>query len=103
MLTVGNLSLLSLLQLPNIQFIIAVNFPLFVVGEPFSHAYFGQGRGIIHMDNLRCTGNENKLMDCPYSRDTTYDTHAEDAGVRCAVGKQLHVSTLVLATTVLIC
>lgn len=55
------------------------------------------------MDNLRCTGNENKLMDCPYSRDATHDTHAEDAGVRCAVGKQLHVSTLVLATTVLIC
>lgn len=60
---------------------------LCTVGAPFSRAYFGQGNGIIHMDNLRCNGSENKLTDCPYSRDTTNDNHGEDAGVRCSVGQ----------------
>ena len=60
-----------------------------VVGTPFNNAYFGEGRGVIHLDNLRCTGSESKLTDCPYSRDTTFDTHGEDAGVRCAIGKHL--------------
>ena len=50
---------------------------------PYSGAHFGQGIGPIFMDDVTCTGSESQLIDCIYDRNTTEDTHAEDAGVRC--------------------
>ena len=47
-------------------------------------AYFGQGTGPIYLDRVRCSGLESKLVDCLHSKDTSGDTHAEDAGVECA-------------------
>lgn len=35
------------------------------------------------MDNVACTGNEARLVDCMYSPDTGSDYHSEDAGVKC--------------------
>ena len=48
-----------------------------------SRAAFGQGTGLpIYLDDLRCTGDEATLFDCPF--DPTHNCiHAEDAGVRC--------------------
>ena len=45
-------------------------------------AYFGQGTGPIHLDNVHCTGSEVNLLRCSHS---TIDNcgHHEDAGVRC--------------------
>jgi len=45
-------------------------------------AFFGQGSGPIHLDDVRCTGSERRLVDCTY---TPIDNcfHFEDAGVRC--------------------
>lgn len=38
----------------------------------------------ILLDNLRCTGTEDRLIDCPYSTpSTSTDNHGEDAGVSC--------------------
>lgn len=48
---------------------------------------FPTGTGIIHMDNVGCIGTESSLIDCPFSRDTSADTHGEDVGVICLVGE----------------
>ncbi|XP_008844275.1 neurotrypsin [Nannospalax galili] len=47
-------------------------------------AYFGEGKGPIHMDNVKCTGNERSLADC-IKRDIGRHNcrHSEDAGVIC--------------------
>ena len=43
---------------------------------------FGPGEGPIFFHQLRCTGSENRLSDCPKS--SSYNTyHSNDAGVRC--------------------
>ena len=49
----------------------------------YSSAYFGQGTGPIHFDNVGCGGSELRLLDCYHESITTEDSHAEDAGVQC--------------------
>ena len=44
-------------------------------------AKFGQGRGVIHLNNVNCLGNETALTDCPAKK--TRCDHSKDAGVRC--------------------
>ena len=49
-----------------------------------SRAYFGRGTGAILLDQLRCTGNETRLMNCPSNPLGIHDcSHYEDAGVTC--------------------
>lgn len=55
-----------------------------------SNAAFGEGTGLILLDNLRCNGLENKLFDC--TKGTVGNTncqHHQDAGVVCTPGIQL--------------
>ena len=47
-----------------------------------SRAYFGQGDGQIQIDNVMCSGTENRLQDCTLLR-THNCAHSEDAGVEC--------------------
>ena len=47
-----------------------------------SVAYFGQGDGPIHLDNVRCVGNESHLLNCSHSS-VSNCAHNSDAGVRC--------------------
>lgn len=50
----------------------------------FSHAHFGVGTGLIHLDNVGCSGSESSLLDCQRSSSVScYSGHTEDAGVRC--------------------
>ena len=50
----------------------------------FSSAHFGRGTGPIYLDNVRCSGSESKLANCPHSPSVScYYGHLEDAGVRC--------------------
>ena len=50
----------------------------------WSRAYFGQGTGAILLDQLRCTGNETRLVNCPSNPLGIHDcSHYEDAGVTC--------------------
>ena len=49
----------------------------------FTTAYFGQGSGPVHLDNIHCTGVENGLLNCTYN-DQPNCGHSSDAGVRCA-------------------
>eukprot|EP00118_Oscarella_pearsei_P028010 m.1551 g.1551 ORF g.1551 m.1551 type:complete len:371 (+) comp7186_c0_seq1:94-1206(+) len=49
------------------------------------YAEFGQGSGPILMDNVKCTGNEEKLQQCPFGGWKNTDCrHSEDAGVICS-------------------
>ena len=45
---------------------------------------FGGGNGEIFLDNVRCTGSENSLLDCDANDIGEHNCqHYEDAGVRC--------------------
>uniref|UniRef100_A0AAQ5ZEB4 Neurotrypsin n=1 Tax=Amphiprion ocellaris TaxID=80972 RepID=A0AAQ5ZEB4_AMPOC len=49
-----------------------------------SMAYFGEGRGPIHLDNVRCLGTEMYLGQCLTEGQDGHDCrHSEDAGVIC--------------------
>ncbi|XP_028280013.1 neurotrypsin isoform X2 [Parambassis ranga] len=49
-----------------------------------SMAYFGEGRGPIHLDNVYCSGTETSLGQCQAEGPDSHDCrHSEDAGVIC--------------------
>ena len=56
--------------------------------EAVQVVYFGQfggSNGKIWLNNVRCSGNETSLLDCPHSGwGNTSCTHANDAGVVCS-------------------
>ena len=52
----------------------------------YPNAFFGQGSGVIVLDDLRCNGTETRLIDCPndgLGRSDNCNGHADDAGVAC--------------------
>ncbi|XP_049576030.1 neurotrypsin [Syngnathus scovelli] len=47
-------------------------------------AYFGEGAGPIHVDNVKCSGDERSIADCIKQAPGTHNCrHSEDAGVIC--------------------
>ena len=51
-------------------------------------AYFGEGTGPIHVDNVKCSGEELSLADCLKQTPGTHNCrHSEDAGVICDYGQ----------------
>ncbi|KAK1885791.1 Neurotrypsin [Dissostichus eleginoides] len=53
--------------------------------------YFGEGTGPIHVDNVKCSGEERSLADCIKQPPGTHNCrHSEDAGVICDYGESQH-------------
>ena len=49
-----------------------------------ARAFFGQGSGSIHYDDVACTGSETRLADCSHPGIGIENcAHSEDAGVVC--------------------
>ena len=54
------------------------------VGAVALYSGFTNGVGSIWLSNLRCSGNEDTLIDCPGNPiGSNFCNHNEDAGVRC--------------------
>ena len=55
-------------------------------GLAYGGALFGAGSGDIWMDQVRCSGSEGSVLDCPANAIGTHDcSHREDASVICLV------------------
>lgn len=53
----------------------------------WASAFFGEGIGLILLDNVHCLGNESTINDCIFKEIGHHDcTHSEDAGVVCSDG-----------------
>ena len=46
-----------------------------------NEAYFGEGSGSIHLDEVACDGSEKRLLDCTMETRQHDCRHSEDAGV----------------------
>lgn len=64
------------------QYITVQKIQFHPVGSAFSMAFFGAGTGEIYLDDLGCTGNESRLLQCSHNTINNCD-HTQDAGVRC--------------------
>ncbi|NXQ97312.1 NETR protein, partial [Sagittarius serpentarius] len=54
------------------------------IAKAWSQAYFGEGSGPVLLDEVRCTGNELSIEQCPKSSWQEHNCgHKEDAGVSC--------------------
>ena len=53
-----------------------------------SNAFYGQGRGLIWLNDLRCVGTEWSIRNCSHSEGSRshYCRYDDDAGVKCASG-----------------
>ena len=54
-------------------------------GSAYNGAYFGQGTGLVILDDVTCTGSETTLVKCGHLGvgNTRSCSHSKDAGVRC--------------------
>ena len=51
-------------------------------------AAFGQGKGLITLGGLNCTGAESSILECQYSSvNQSNCTHTNDVGVICQPGR----------------
>ena len=54
--------------------------------------FFGQGGGVVALDDVTCTGDENSILQCPHNGLFNHDCiHAEDVGVVCNVGGEIYM------------
>ena len=54
-----------------------------------SRAYFGEGKGPVNLDLVKCTGKEYILTDCEIGSSESGASHSLDVGVKCQPGSYL--------------
>ncbi|KAJ8027602.1 Deleted in malignant brain tumors 1 protein [Holothuria leucospilota] len=64
-------------------------------------AAFGEGVGPIHIDSVKCLGDEESLLDCEYKRDADC-THNEDASATCRDVSYVSVGWIIIAILTLL-
>lgn len=47
-------------------------------------AYYGEGFGDIHLDDVECNGDEDMLIDCPSVTDVKVCDHSQDISIKCS-------------------
>ena len=77
---------------PRLNVLLQLNYVsacLFMIGsEALQEAHFGRGSGPIHLDEVTCSGTEQRLVDCPANPVGDHNCfHREDAGVHCQPGE----------------
>lgn len=61
----------------------------------FNRSHFGGGVGHIFLDDVKCSGHEQYLVDCNHSPIGVHDCdHSEDAGVVCISLGLSHANTV---------
>ena len=66
------------------------------------NAEFGQGSGLIWLDNVACSGNESTLLECRHAGwGNNNCTHANDVSVVCTDGTSHIISSGIPYTTLL--
>jgi len=56
-------------------------------GTAISSAGFGQGSGVILLDDVTCKTGQSNIFDCRHDGFENHDcSHGEDAGVKCFAG-----------------
>ena len=72
---------------------------MFMIQEraiPTRRAYFGDGRGPIHLSRAQCRSNDTRLTDCNIDKTGINGCdHSEDAGVICMGKEECHGAHLV--------
>ena len=63
-----------------------------------SSAYFGDGRGLIHLIFVKCSGSEYNPTECETESVGTSSSHSLDVGVKCQPG-MLAIIIFTLLTT----
>ena len=52
----------------------------------YAYYDYGMGRGPIFLDDVDCSGDEERLIDCEHNGISVHDCyHFEDAGVNCSL------------------
>lgn len=59
--------------------------------------YFGSGKGQIHLANVRCTGKESFLGECP-AKGSHVCKHGQDAGVVCGYAPEPEEDIAIVGT-----
>ena len=66
------------------KFLVEGNFFFPTGAIAWVRAFFGQGTGAILLEEVNCTGNETRLVDCHSNQLGVHNcSHFEDAGVTC--------------------
>lgn len=74
--------------------ILNICYPL--VPTPTILAEFGEGQGLIFLDNIHCVGNETSLQSCVHGGVGDHDCDpSEDSGVICTPGNCLIIGKII--------
>ena len=93
----------TLIVMPYQYIILSLHNKILFIALPdvVTNIFFGNGNANIpiHLDELRCAGNETDLLACSHAPVGTHDCeHPEDVGVICqrSEGKEFHSTTVIL-------